>query len=127
MADGQRVWKPAIQQVWQPAVRGTPVSQTSKSAGGKPKLGLSIAGLKTGGTGRMSNARHAIMHKIIGVILLIVGIFLLLQGHDFSRAFNAQLKNLFTGSPSSRVTWYYLGGAICCAVGLVEFFRSDKK
>ena len=67
------------------------------------------------------------MHKIIGVILLVVGVFLLVQGHDFARSLNSQFRNLVTGSPDRRVTYYYLGGAICCAVGLVEFFRPEKK
>jgi hypothetical protein len=67
------------------------------------------------------------MHKIIGIILVVLGVYLLMQGHDFSRSINSQFKNLFTGSPPQRVTYYYLGGALCCAVGLVEFFRSEKK
>ncbi len=67
------------------------------------------------------------MHKIIGVILLIVGVFLLIQGHDLSRSVSSHFKDLFTGSPSAKVTYYYLGGAMCCAVGLVEFFQSSKK
>jgi hypothetical protein len=67
------------------------------------------------------------MHKIIGAILLVVGVFLLIQGHDFARSVGSQFKDLFTGSPSAKVTYYYLGGAICCAVGLVEVFQSSKK
>jgi len=67
------------------------------------------------------------MHKIIGVVLLVVGIFLLMKGHDYSQALGSQVKNLFTGSPTSKVTYYYLGGALCCAIGLVEFFRPGKK
>ena len=55
------------------------------------------------------------MHKIIGAILLVVGVFLLFQGHDVSRSVNSQVKNLFTGSPTDQVTHYYLSGAICCA------------
>ena len=68
------------------------------------------------------------MNKIIGVILVVVGIFLLVRGHDLSRSVNSQVKNLFTGSPSDKVTYYYFGGAICCAVGLVSmFFWPSKK
>ena len=68
------------------------------------------------------------MHKIFGVILLVAGVFLLMQGHDLARSVGSQFKNLFTGSPSSKVTYYYLGGAICCAAGLVTtFFWSSKK
>jgi hypothetical protein len=67
------------------------------------------------------------MHKIIGVVLVVVGVFLLMQGHDQARSLNSQVKDLVTGSPSKQVTYYYLGGALSCAVGLVEFFRPGKK
>ena len=67
------------------------------------------------------------MHKIIGAILLVVGVFLLIRGHDISQSINSQVKNLFTGSPSDQVMYYYLGGAVCCAVGVVELFRPSKK
>jgi len=67
------------------------------------------------------------MHKIIGAILLVVGVFLLIQGHDISRSFVSQVKNIAVGSPSDKVTYYCLAGAICCAAGLVEVFWSGKK
>jgi uncharacterized membrane protein len=67
------------------------------------------------------------MHKIIGAILLVIGVFLLIRGHDISQSVNSQVKNLFTGSPSDKVTYYYVGGAVCGAIGLVEIFRSSKK
>jgi len=68
------------------------------------------------------------MNKIIGVILLVVGVFLLVRGHDIDRSVGSQMKNLFTGSPASKVTYFYLGGALSCAVGLVvAFFWSPKK
>jgi uncharacterized membrane protein len=74
----------------------------------------------------LTNGLNA-MHKIIGAILLVIGVFLLIRGHDLSRAIDSQVKNLFTGSPTGKVTQYYLGGALCCAVGLVEIFRPSKK
>jgi len=68
------------------------------------------------------------MNKIIGVILLVVGVFLLVRGHDIAQSVNSQVKNLFTGSPTDRAVHYYLGGAICCAVGFVlAFFLPSKK
>jgi hypothetical protein len=67
------------------------------------------------------------MHKIIGAVLVVVGVYLLMQGHDVARSVNSQFKDLLTGSPARQVTYYYLGGTVCCAVGLVEFFRPDKK
>ncbi len=67
------------------------------------------------------------MNKIIGVILLVVGVFLLIRGHDLSQSVNSQFKNIFTGSPTDKVMYYYIGGVVCCAVGLGQFFRSGKK
>ena len=67
------------------------------------------------------------MHRIIGVIFLVVGAFLLMNGHDLSRSFTSHVRELAVGSPGSKVTCYYLGGALGCAIGLVEFFRSEKK
>ena len=67
------------------------------------------------------------MHKIIGIALLAAGVYLLIRGHDISQSVNSQVKNLFTGSPTSNVTYYYLGGAICCVIGLVQIFRPGKK
>ena len=68
------------------------------------------------------------MPKIFGVILLVVGVFLLIRGHDLSRSFISQVRNLAVGSPPDRVTQFYLAGAICCAVGLVlVFFWPAKK
>ena len=68
------------------------------------------------------------MNKIIGAIVVVVGIFLLVKGHDISRSVNSQVKNLFTGSPTDKVTYYYLGGAICCATGaILALFWPSKK
>lgn len=67
------------------------------------------------------------MHKIIGVTFLVVGLFLLIQGHNMSRSVASQAQQLFAGSVPDKVTWYYIGGAICCAAGLVQIFRPGKK
>ena len=67
------------------------------------------------------------MHKIIGAVALVAGVFLLIRGHDISQSVNSQVKNLFTGSPTDKVTYYYVGGALCCAVGLVGLFKPFKK
>jgi uncharacterized membrane protein len=68
------------------------------------------------------------MNKIIGVVLLVIGVYLLVRGHDISQSVNSQVKNLFTGSPTDKSVHFYLGGAICCAVGFVlAFFLPSKK
>jgi uncharacterized membrane protein len=67
------------------------------------------------------------MHKIIGVVLLVVGVFLLVRGYDISRSITSQISNIVPGTTSQKVMIFYIGGAVCCAVGLMEVFRSGKK
>ena len=67
------------------------------------------------------------MHKVIGSVLLVAGLFLLIRGHDISQSINSQVKNLFTGTPVKHVIYYYVGGAACLAVGLAEIFRKSEK
>ena len=67
------------------------------------------------------------MHKIIGAILLILGVILIIRGHDIAQSVNSQVKNLFTGSPTDKVIYYYVGGAICSALGLVGIFLPGRK
>jgi uncharacterized membrane protein len=66
------------------------------------------------------------MQKIIGVVCLVVGVALLLRGHNIAQSLNSQIKNIFTGSPTDKVIYYYLGGAVLCAVGLTQVFWKRK-
>jgi len=66
------------------------------------------------------------MQKIIGIICLVVGVALLLKGHDVARSVDSQIKNIFTGSPAHNVIYYYLVGAVLCAVGLTQIFWKRK-
>ena len=66
------------------------------------------------------------MKKIIGVVCLIIGVALLLRGHDIAQSLDSQLRNIFTGSPAHKVIYYYLGGAVLCAVGLTQVFWKRK-
>jgi uncharacterized membrane protein len=71
------------------------------------------------------------MNKIIGIILVVVGAYLLYRGYNVSESVGGQLldvSNRITGRADGKAMQFYLGGAICCAVGLViMFFRSSKK
>ena len=66
------------------------------------------------------------VQKIIGIVCLVVGVALLLRGHDIARSLDSQIKNIFTGSPAHKVIYYYLGGAVLCAVGLTQIFWKRK-
>jgi uncharacterized membrane protein len=66
------------------------------------------------------------MQKIFGIICLIVGVALLLKGHDVARSVDSQIKNIFTGSPAHNVSYYYFGGVVLCAAGLTQIFWKRK-
>jgi hypothetical protein len=67
------------------------------------------------------------MRKIIGVIALVIGIMLLVWGHNIAQSLNSQVKNIFTGSPTDRATYYYIGGAALTLYGLFQIVWPLKR
>jgi hypothetical protein len=67
------------------------------------------------------------MRKIIGIVALCFGIMLLVWGHDSAGAFNSQVKNIFTGTPTDRTMYFYIGGAALVLYGLVQIAWQRKK
>jgi len=57
--------------------------------------------------------------RIIGLILLIVGIGLLIVGMNASHSLTDQVSNTFSGHFTDQTTWYILGGIALGAVGAV--------
>jgi len=56
--------------------------------------------------------------KIIGIVLAVIGIGLAFWGYRMSGAVGSQMAQAFTGSPTDKVMTFYIGGAVCLAVGL---------
>ena len=66
------------------------------------------------------------MRKIIGVISLVIGVLLLVWGHDIAQSVNSQVKQLFTGAPTDRATYYYISGTALGLFGLFQIFWPKK-
>ena len=66
------------------------------------------------------------MNKLIGLVCLAVGIVLLVWGHNVAQALNSQVKNLFTGEPTDRALYLYVGGVVLCAVGVFQLVWNRK-
>ncbi|MDD5138981.1 MAG: DUF3185 family protein [Verrucomicrobiales bacterium] len=62
------------------------------------------------------------MQRIIGVICLVIGVLLLVWGHDITRSVDSQVKQLFTGAPVERATYYYIAGTALGLFGLFQIF-----
>jgi Protein of unknown function (DUF3185) len=66
------------------------------------------------------------MQKIIGVISLVIGVLLLVWGHDITRSVDSQVKQIFTGAPTDRATYYYIAGTALGLFGLFQIFWPKK-
>ncbi|HEX3856366.1 MAG TPA: DUF3185 family protein [Verrucomicrobiae bacterium] len=66
------------------------------------------------------------MRKIIGVTSLVIGVLLLVWGHDITQSVDSQVKQIFTGAPTDRATYYYIAGAALGLFGLFQIFWPKK-
>ena len=66
------------------------------------------------------------MRKGIGVIALVIGVLLLVWGHNIAESVGSQFKQAFTGAPTDRATYYYIVGVVLGLYGLFQIFWSRK-
>jgi len=66
------------------------------------------------------------MQKISGVICLVVGIILLLWGHNIANSVGSQVQQIFTGSPTDRAMHFYIGGLVLAIPGAALLFWKRK-
>ena len=64
------------------------------------------------------------MTKIIGIIAVVIGVMLLVWGHDAAQSVGSQFKTVFTGNPTQRAMLFYAAGAGLTIYGLfLTFWR----
>ncbi|WP_339806763.1 DUF3185 family protein [uncultured Marinobacter sp.] len=62
--------------------------------------------------------------RIIGIVLLVVGVILLFFGFNASQSVGEQVTETFTGTFTDETMWYLIGGAAAAAAGaFLLFFR----
>jgi hypothetical protein len=71
----------------------------------------------------MAQGSNSVM-KIIGIVLVVLGLGLAYWGYQLSGSVESQLTQAFTGSDTDRVMTFYIGGAVSFVVGL---FLAVKK
>jgi hypothetical protein len=62
------------------------------------------------------------MQRILGVICLIIGVILLIRGHDMAQSIGSQVQQAFTGAPTNRSTYFYIGGIALTIFGASQVF-----
>ena len=61
--------------------------------------------------------------KIIGLVLLVIGIDLAIWGYQLSGSVGSQVTQAVTGSDTDKVMTYYIAGAVSFVVGIYLFAK----
>jgi uncharacterized membrane protein len=69
---------------------------------------------------------NAIIQKAIGAICVVIGLWLLLRGHDVANSIGSQFTKTFTGEPVGKATHYYLAGVVVGLFGAFLLFWKRK-
>lgn len=57
--------------------------------------------------------------RILGIVLVVVGIILLVMGYNASQSFGEEVSEAVTGRFSDQTTWYFIAGAASAVGGLL--------
>lgn len=58
------------------------------------------------------------MQRALGAALVVIGIVLAIIGLDANDSFSSRVSRLFTGSPTDRTIWLFIGGVVAVVAGL---------
>lgn len=58
-------------------------------------------------------------NKIIGIILLCVGVPLLIYGINAMDSFSSTISEAFTGSPTDKALWLFISGIVMSVIGTI--------
>jgi len=63
------------------------------------------------------------MNKVIGIVLLVVGVILLYFGWEAYNSVASEASQIVTGETTDNAMFYLIGGAIAIVVGLYGLIR----
>jgi uncharacterized membrane protein len=66
------------------------------------------------------------VQRIVGVICLIIGIILLIRGHQMAQSIGSQVQQVFTGAPTNRSTYFYIAGIALTIFGASQIVWPAK-
>jgi hypothetical protein len=62
--------------------------------------------------------------KIIGIVLVVIGIGLAIWGYQLSGSVGSQISQAVTGSDTDQVMTFYITGAVSFVVGIFLFIKN---
>jgi len=66
-------------------------------------------------------------NRILGVILLVVGVILLYFGINATNTIGEEIKEGLTGRFTDKTTWFIVGGAAAAVVGALMTFFGGRR
>lgn len=66
------------------------------------------------------------MNKLIGIVLVVVGVGLLLWGFNLYDAFSSRVTRAVTGSPPDKTVVILIAGAVCAAAGVFQLIKKSR-
>ena len=66
------------------------------------------------------------MNKMLSLALLIGGIVLIIYGFNASDSIGSGVSRFFTGNPTDKTIWLFLGGILAAAVGAGGLITGSK-
>ena len=67
------------------------------------------------------------MNKLVSLALLVGGVVLMIYGIQATNSFGSDVSRFFTGSPTNKAVWMFIGGTVATVIGLVATSRSWKQ
>jgi hypothetical protein len=66
------------------------------------------------------------MHRIIGAIILFLGVAVLLGARKIADHYGAEVQQPFNGAPTDRAVYIYVCGGVIALLGVFQFFWKRK-
>jgi LPXTG-motif cell wall-anchored protein len=66
------------------------------------------------------------MQRIAGLGLVVLGVILGIYGMNASDSLSSSFSRMFTGSPTDRTIWFFIGGIVCLAAGVALIFARRR-
>jgi hypothetical protein len=67
------------------------------------------------------------MNKAVSLALLVAGIVLIVYGISASNSVGSGFSRMFTGSPTDKTLWLFIGGGAAALIGLVGVMRGSRE
>jgi uncharacterized protein (UPF0333 family) len=67
------------------------------------------------------------MNRLVSALLLTVGIVLIITGITASHSLGSDFSKIFTGAPTEKSIWLFLGGVLVTAIGAGGLLRGSRE